>query len=110
MGDGRAAGREGAPRHAPFADFNKALADTPPDRFAGVIMSPTARCTTCRSPRPRSASTRRCIRCSPASPDEFDRRIEVLKAPRYGIVGQSREIEIAVRETGKKGRRTTASR
>ena len=27
------------------------------------------------------------------APDEFDRRIEVLQAPRYGIVGQSRTIE-----------------
>jgi hypothetical protein len=35
------------------------------------------------------------------APDEFDRRIEVLQAPRYGIVGQSRGIEVAVRETGK---------
>ena len=33
-------------------------------------------------------------------PDEFDRRIEVIEAPRYGLVGQSRSIEIAVRETG----------
>jgi hypothetical protein len=36
------------------------------------------------------------------APDEFDRRIEVLSAPRYGIVGQSRDIEVAVREAGKK--------
>ena len=28
--------------------------------------------------------------------DEFDRRIEVMKAPRYGLVGQSREVEVAV--------------
>ena len=46
--------------------------------------------------------TRRCTRCSTGAPDEFDRRIEVLSAPRYGIVGQSRDIEVAVRETGKK--------
>ena len=37
------------------------------------------------------------------APDEFDRRIEVLKAPRYGIVGQSRDIEVAVREAGTGG-------
>ena len=37
-------------------------------------------------------------------PDEFDRRIEVLKAPRYGIVGSSRDIELRVVETGRKGR------
>jgi hypothetical protein len=37
-------------------------------------------------------------------PDEFDRRIEVLRAPRYGIVGSSRDIELRVVETGRKGR------
>src|SRR5262249_18322812 len=36
------------------------------------------------------------------APNEFDRRIEVVTAPRYGIVGQSREIEVAVRESGAK--------
>ena len=38
--------------------------------------------------------------------DEFDRRIEVITAPRYGIVGQTRDIELAVRETGKTNRIT----
>jgi hypothetical protein len=33
-------------------------------------------------------------------PDEFDRRIEVVKAPKYGLVGQSRDIEIRAVETG----------
>jgi len=37
-------------------------------------------------------------------PDEFDRRIEVLKAPRYGIVGSTRDIEARVVETGPRGR------
>ena len=35
------------------------------------------------------------MRCSTGQPDEFDRRIEVLKAPRYGIVGSTRDIEVA---------------
>ncbi|HWK34117.1 MAG TPA: hypothetical protein VNR51_10615, partial [Hyphomicrobium sp.] len=40
------------------------------------------------------------------APNEFDRRIEVLSAPRYGIVGQSRDIEVVVREAGRKGAAT----
>src|SRR5437762_2035821 len=40
----------------------------------------------------------------PGQPDEFDRRIEVLKAPRYGIVGSTRDIEARVVETGRRGR------
>src|SRR5262249_55925362 len=34
-------------------------------------------------------------------PGEFDRRIEVLRAPKYAIVGQTRDVEIAVRESGR---------
>ena len=31
-------------------------------------------------------------------PGEFDRRIEIVKAPKYGIVGSTREIEARVVE------------
>ena len=55
----------------------------------------------CQRARARSALTRLCTRCLTGASDEFDRRIEVLKAPRYGIVGQSRDIEVAVREAGR---------
>jgi hypothetical protein len=34
-------------------------------------------------------------------PDEFDRRIEVVRAPKFGIVGQTRDIEVAVRQSGR---------
>ena len=44
------------------------------------------------------------MRLLTGQPDEFDRRIEVLKAPRYGIVGSTRDIEVRVVETGRKGR------
>ncbi|GJM01683.1 MAG: membrane protein [Rhodomicrobium sp.] len=33
---------------------------------------------------------------------EFDRRIEIVKAPRYGIVGASREVKLKVVEQGKR--------
>lgn len=33
--------------------------------------------------------------------DEFDRRIEIVKAPRYGIVGGTRELKLKVVEQGK---------
>ena len=35
-------------------------------------------------------------------PTEFDRRIEIVKAPRYGIVGASREVKLKVVEQGKR--------
>jgi hypothetical protein len=86
-----------------FADLNKALADTPPDRLAGVIMITDGEV----HDVPKSAAAlgfdAPVHALITGAPDEFDRRIEVLSAPRYGIVGQSRDIEVAVRESGKTG-------
>ena len=87
-----------------FAELNRALANTPPDRLAGVIMITDGQV----HDIPKSAAAlgfdAPLHTLLTGAPDEFDRRIEILKAPRYGIVGQSREIEFAVRETGKAGR------
>ncbi len=84
-----------------FADLNKALADTPPDRLAGVILLTDGEV----HDVPKKASSlgfdAPVHALLTGAPDEFDRRIEILKAPRYGIVGQSRDIEVAVREAGK---------
>jgi hypothetical protein len=84
-----------------FADLNKALADTPPDRLAGVILLTDGEV----HDVPKQASAlgfdAPVHALLTGAPDEFDRRIEILKAPRYGIVGQSRDIEVAVREAGK---------
>ena len=95
---------EGASGTNLFADLNKALANTPPDRLAGVIMITDGQV----HDVPKSAAglgfDAPVHTLLTGQPGEFDRRIEVLKAPRYGIVGQTREIEIAVRESGKKGR------
>ncbi len=87
-----------------FADLNSALANTPPDRLAGVIMITDGQV----HDVPKSAQVlgfdAPVHALLTGSPDEFDRRIEVLKAPRYGIVGTTREIELRVVETGRKGR------
>src|SRR5215510_10224694 len=87
-----------------FADLNSALANTPPDRLAGVIMITDGQV----HDVPKSAQTlgfdAPVHALLTGQPDEFDRRIEVLKAPRYGIVGSTRDIELRVVETGRKGR------
>jgi hypothetical protein len=84
-----------------FADLNKALTDTPPDRLAGVILLTDGEV----HDVPKSAAglgfDAPVHALLTGAPDEFDRRIEVLEAPRYGIVGQSRDIKVAVREAGK---------
>jgi hypothetical protein len=86
-----------------FADLNKALADTPPDRLAGVIMITDGEVHDVPKAATQLGFDAPVHALVTGAPDEFDRRIEVLSAPRYGIVGQSREIEIAVREAGRKG-------
>lgn len=84
-----------------FSDLNAALADTPTDRLAGVIFATDGQV----HDVPKSAAAlgfdAPVHTLLTGRPDEFDRRIEVIKAPRYGIVGQTREVEVAVRETGK---------
>ena len=89
-----------------FADLNAALTDTPTDRLAGVIFATDGQV----HDVPKSAAAlgfdAPVHTLLTGRPDEFDRRIEVVKAPRYGIVGQTREIEVAVRETGRKTRLT----
>ena len=87
-----------------FTALNTALADTPPDRLAGVIMITDGQV----HDVPKSAAAlgfdAPVHALLTGEPDEFDRRVEIIKAPRYGIVGQSREIEVAIRESGKAGR------
>jgi hypothetical protein len=87
-----------------FTDLNSALANTPPDRLAGVILITDGQV----HDIPKSAQTlgfdAPVHALLTGQPDEFDRRIEVLKAPRYGIVGSTREIEARVVETGRRGR------
>ncbi|MBO0764587.1 MAG: hypothetical protein J2P50_08370 [Hyphomicrobiaceae bacterium] len=87
-----------------FADLNSALANTPPDRLAGVIMITDGEV----HDVPKSAQTlgfdAPVHGLLTGTPGEFDRRIEISKAPRYGIVGSARDVELRVVETGRKGR------
>ncbi len=84
-----------------FGDLNKALADTPPDRLAGVILVTDGEVHDVPKTAGALGFDAPVHALLTGASDEFDRRIEVLKAPRYGIVGQSRDIEVAVREAGR---------
>ncbi len=87
-----------------FTDLNQALATTPPDRLAGVIMVTDGQV----HDVPKSAGglgfDAPVHALLTGRPDEFDRRIEILSAPKFGIVGQSRTVEVAVREAGRTSR------
>ncbi len=87
-----------------FAELNRALSNTPPDRLAGVIMITDGQVHDIPTNSGALGFDAPVHALLTGEPEEFDRRIEVIQAPRYGLVGQSREIEFAVRETGKTGR------
>lgn len=87
-----------------FADLNRALANVPPDRLSGVIMITDGQVHDVPKNAAGLGFDAPVHTLLTGQPDEFDRRIEVLKAPKFGIVGQAREIEVAVRETGRRGR------
>jgi hypothetical protein len=87
-----------------FTDLNQALATTPPDRLSGVIMITDGQV----HDVPKSAAglgfDAPVHALLTGKPNEFDRRIEILSAPKFGIVGQTRTVEVAVRETGRTSR------
>jgi hypothetical protein len=87
-----------------FADLNSTLANTPPDRLAGVIMVTDGQVHDVPKTAQLLGFEAPVHALLTGTPGEFDRRIQVLKAPRYGIVGSTREIELKVVETGRKGR------
>ena len=102
-------GEGAAPGTNLFTALNAALADTPPDRLAGVIMLTDGQVHDVPKSVAALGFDAPVHALLSGAPGEFDRRIEVLKAPRYGIVGQTREIEVAIRETGKTGQAGTSA-
>ncbi len=84
-----------------FTELSTALATTPPDRVAGVIMVTDGQVHDVPKSIAALGFEAPVHALLTGKPDEFDRRIEVLKAPRYGIVGQSRDVEVRVTESGR---------
>ena len=84
-----------------FADLNAALSDTAPDRIAGVLFVTDGQV----HDVPKSAQSlgfdAPIHTLLTGAKGEFDRRIEIIEAPKYGLVSQSRTIQLVVRETGK---------
>lgn len=91
-----------------FSDLNTALKDTPPDRLAGVIFLTDGQVHD--SPKVPSALgfDAPVHALLTGKRNEFDRRIEVVKAPRYGIVGQTRTITLRIREAPRRQSATNA--
>ena len=83
-----------------FGDLSRGLADIPSDRLSGVIILTDGQI----EDVPKSAAAlgfdAPLHTILTGAEGEFDRRIDVLKGPRYGLVGTDATAEIAVRSTG----------
>ncbi|HYJ59421.1 MAG TPA: hypothetical protein VEW64_08770 [Methyloceanibacter sp.] len=82
-----------------FTDLAQALADVPPDRLAGVVMITEGEVHDVPASAAGLGLDAPVHALLTGKPGEFDRRLQVLSAPRFGIVGSSQEIEIKVTDT-----------
>ncbi len=82
-----------------FQDLNTALKDTPPDRLAGVIMVTDGQVHDVPKVATELGFDAPVHALLTGRRNEFDRRIEVIEAPRYGIVGQTRTITLKIRQS-----------
>ena len=82
-----------------FTDLAQALADVPPDRLAGVIMVTEGEVHDVPASAAGLGFDAPVHALLTGKPGEFDRRLQVLSAPRFGIVGSAQEIEVKVTDT-----------
>jgi len=82
-----------------FTDLGKGLADVPPDRLAGVIMLTDGNVHDVPGNAAALGFDAPVHALITGKPGEFDRRLEVLRAPRFGLVGGEQRVEVKVTET-----------
>ena len=82
-----------------FTDLAKGLADVPPDRLAGVIMLTDGNVHDVPGNAAALGFDAPVHALLTGKPGEFDRRLEVLRAPRFGLVGGEQPVEVRVTET-----------
>jgi len=82
-----------------FTDLGQALADVPPDRLAGVIMITEGEVHDVPASAAGLGFDAPVHALLTGKPGEFDRRLQVLSAPRFGIVGSAQPVEVKITET-----------
>ena len=82
-----------------FTDLGKALADVPPDRLAGVVMITDGEVHDVPGSAAALGFNAPVHALITGKPGEFDRRLEILRAPRFGLVGGEQTVEVKVSET-----------
>jgi hypothetical protein len=89
------------------AAMRRALADIPADRLAGVVAITDGQAADAVPDLNLQAPLHVLI---PAKGEETDRRIRVVSAPSYGIVGKTARIDVAVEDLGLPDRGTAVGR
>ncbi len=84
-----------------FDALTSALADVPPSRVGGAILLTDGQVHDIPDPAAFSSFDAPVHALITGRPDEFDRRIEVLNAPRFGIVGEPQELKFRVTDDGR---------
>jgi hypothetical protein len=83
-----------------FAALGQALADIPPERFAGAVLVTDGQVHDVPE-KPDTAGPVHVLLTG--SPDERDRRVVIEKAPRFGMVGKEQTIAFRIDEKGGPG-------
>jgi hypothetical protein len=77
----------------------RALADIPADRLAGIVAITDGQINDLPASLPATAAPLHAL--IPARAEEWDRRIRVLQAPGYGIVGHTIDLRVVVEDLGR---------
>ena len=91
------ADRDGTILFEPLADL---LGDVPPDRIAGAIIVTDGQVHDAPASAPFNAPVHALIT---GSEDERDRRVEIVAAPRFGLVGSEQTIVVTVHDASAEG-------
>ncbi|MFD0986640.1 hypothetical protein [Methyloligella solikamskensis] len=83
-----------------FTDLSKGLADTPPERLAGVVTITDGQVHDVPKTAAELNIDAPIHTLIAGKKNEFDRRLKLLAAPRFGLVGEPQTIELEVEETG----------
>ena len=83
-----------------FSALGAALADVPPDRVAGAVIITDGRVHDVPAEAAQLGFTAPVHALITGRPGERDRRIQLVSAPRFGIVGQQQTIMLRVEDQG----------
>ncbi len=84
-----------------ITDMNNGLADIPRDRLAGIFLITDGQIHDIPKDPEILGLDVPLHALITGRPDEFDRRIKLIEAPRFGLVDTTRQIRLVVEQTGK---------